>query len=50
MSMLYQDKLVRDKWLKNYVDEINSNKEHRQIDVIKISFLKIYFLNRKQIN
>ena len=34
MSILYQDRNVRDKWLNNYKDEINHNKEHRQNDVI----------------
>jgi hypothetical protein len=33
-SILYQDKDVRDKWLKNYLDEMNSKKEYKQMDVI----------------
>jgi hypothetical protein len=33
MSILYQDRNVRDKWLKNYIDEMNAKKELKQIDV-----------------
>ena len=32
-SILYQDKDVRDKWLKNYLEEMNSKKEYQQMDV-----------------
>ena len=38
MSIVYQDKNVRDKWLKNYINEMNSKKENKQTDVI-ISFI-----------
>ena len=36
--MIYQDRNVRDKWLKNYINEMNSKKENKQMDVI-ISFI-----------
>lgn len=32
-SILYQDRDVRDKWLKDYINEMNSKKESKQIDV-----------------
>jgi hypothetical protein len=32
-SILYQDRSLRDKWLKNYQNEINLKKEFKQIDV-----------------
>lgn len=32
-TIIYQDRDVREKWLRNYIDEMNSRKEHRLLDV-----------------
>ena len=39
-SILYQDRDVRDKWLKNYLTEMNSKKEIIQMDVLT------YYINK----
>jgi hypothetical protein len=45
MSILYQDRNVRDKWLKNYIDEMNTKKELRQLDVINFLFCFLNIIN-----
>jgi len=32
-SILYQDRDVRDKWLRNYQNEMNTRKEIKEMDV-----------------
>ena len=41
-SILYQDRDVRDKWLRIYQDEMNTRKEIKQLDV---HFLFYFLLN-----
>jgi hypothetical protein len=36
MSLLYDDKNIREKWLKEYTEEIKSNQEKKELEVFKI--------------
>jgi len=33
MSILYQDKNIKEKWLKEYTEEIKSNQERKEFEV-----------------
>lgn len=38
MSLLYSDVNIRDKWLKEYLEEIKSNQERKELEVFVIKF------------